>query len=102
MKLLTLVDLEATGQFRRDLIINHNSSFSGKGKRDYSVQDMGMVIIWQEINVQPLVQFVINVAKKGHFSVYSFTKPLHAVSIGNTEEKASSFLGTMTEDNKDS
>ena len=40
--------------------------------------------------------------KKGHFSAYYFTKPLHAVSTGNTEEKASSFLGTMTEDSKDS
>ena len=40
------------------------SPFSGQGKRDYSVQDVGMIIIWQEINVQPLVQFVTNVAKK--------------------------------------
>ena len=101
-KLLTLVDLEATGLFRTDLIINLNSSFSGKGKRGYSVQDVGMIIIWQEINVQPLVQFVTNVAIKGHLSAYCFTKPLHAVSTGNTKEKASSFLGTMTEDNKDS
>ena len=84
------------------MIINLNSPFSGKGKRDYSVQDVGMIIIWHEINIQPLVQFVTNVAKKGHFSAYCFTKPLHAVSTGNTEEKASSFLGTMTEDDKDS
>ena len=40
--------------------------------------------------------------KNGNFSVYCFAKPLHAVSTGNTEEKASSFLGTMTEDNKNS
>ena len=40
--------------------------------------------------------------KKGHFSAYCFTKPLHGVSTGNTEGKASSFLVTMTEDNKDS
>ena len=40
-------------------------SFFRQGKRDYSVHDVGMIIIWQEINVQPLVQFVTNVAKKG-------------------------------------
>ena len=40
--------------------------------------------------------------KKGHFSAYCFTMPLHAVSTDNTEEKASSFLGTITEDDKDS
>ena len=40
--------------------------------------------------------------KKGHFAAYCFTKPLHAVSTGNTEEKDFSFLGTMIEDNKDS
>ena len=38
--------------------------------------------------------------KKGNFSAYCFTKPVHAVSTGNTEEKASSFLGIMTEDKK--
>ena len=66
MKLLTLVDLEATSLFGTDLIINLNSPFSDKGKRDYSVQDVGMIITWQHINVLPLVQFVTNVAKKGH------------------------------------
>ena len=65
MKLLTLVDLEATGLFRKDLIINLNSPFSGKSKRDNSVQDVGMILIRREINVQPLVQFVTNVAKEG-------------------------------------
>ena len=63
VKLLTLVELEATGLFRTDLIINLNSPFSGKGKRDYSVQDVGMIIIWQEINVLSLVQCITKVAK---------------------------------------
>ena len=65
VKLLTLIDLEATSLFRTDVIINLNNPFSDKGKRDYNVKDAIMIVTWQEINVQPLVQFVTNVAKKG-------------------------------------
>ena len=65
VKLLTLVDLEATSLFRTDLKINLNIPLLDKDKSDYSVQDVVMTITWQETNVQPLVQFVTNVARKG-------------------------------------
>ena len=61
-------------------------------QRYYGVQDVVMIITWQETNVQPLVQIFTNMAKRGHFNAYCFTKPVHAVSTGNMEEKISSFL----------
>ena len=69
---------------------------SDKSQRDYSVHGHDNHLVGDKCPVTGAICHICG--KKGHFSAYCFTKPLHAVSIDNTEEKTSSFLGTMTDE----